>query len=320
MPICRGVATASASWYYRSLQKASNGHDGAEPNAQQDGDDRALWARTRKTRSSIRRGAAVALAVGASCLRKHTDKRRGRKRAADRNSHIAHAALHHLVALRIRGGDSDALRLRRAPAPALAPADPAIEAAEAVPAAAGADEPGGAVESAPRDGDDAARPRLRPAVRVRPVGPVLAVVRAVGAAPLARAAAAAGHDVAPAEVLPAPAAGRRPRHGPAGVRQRVHARAAGARARRVPRAQRRGQRAVRREGRRRRRLAAGAADAAADALALLRVAVLGLLRPPAGHGARGHGPRGGQAGLSTFRGATPPVSRDDGGRDGREKG
>lgn len=166
-------------------------------------------------------GAAVAPAAAAapSGLGKHADERRGGQRAADGDGDGAEAGLGGLLAVGVRRGDGDRLRLRGAPAPARAPADEAVEAAEAVPAAVGPHEPGRAVERAPRHRHHAARPRLGPAVRRRPGRPVLAVVGAVRPAPLLAASVTAGTVAAAAagaeEASAAPAAGRGPCYGPA---------------------------------------------------------------------------------------------------------
>ncbi len=166
-------------------------------------------------------------AAAAGLLGEGTNNRRGGERSADSNYHCADASLGGLHAIGASRGDGDGLGLGRAPAPAGTPAHKAIEAAEAVPAAVGPDEPGRPVERTSRDRDDAAGPCLRPAVRGRPIGPVLGVIGAVGAAPLAGALDSRSISAE----LASPAAGRGPRHRTAGVGDRLHACAAGAGAR-----------------------------------------------------------------------------------------
>lgn len=208
------------------LQHASNSQHGTESNAQKDGNDGALAAGTRHAGRRI-----MLIAVGAAgLLRDLADERGGSKRAANRNSDGANPGLRGGLAIGIRRCNGDSASLRRTPAPARTPADEAVEAAEAVPATVRTHEPGRAVEGAPRDGDDAARPCSGRGIGRGPIGPVLAVVTAVGTAPLAPWPAVAGTELASRT----PAAGRGPRHGPAGVCDGLDASAAGARARCVP--------------------------------------------------------------------------------------
>lgn len=229
------------------LQNERNANHKAQAESTHAHDDAALaptpTAPPHRGSGGIGSRAAGGIRDKAQCLRRRHVAAHGRRHGslARHDGDLAVA-----VAVGHRGRVRDGRRTRGALGPARTPAHPAVEAAVVVPAAARAREPRGPVAHAARHREDAARPRVRPALlrrrgplrpqRVRPVG-------AVAAAPAARwsvgvvvrsgmitgpPAAVVGSVISPvAPKIRGPASRRAPRHRPGGNSNGVDAGAAG---------------------------------------------------------------------------------------------